>query len=361
MMPDCRGCSSKAFNRPWLKRAVVALLLGLLLVGCQPGPPPTPTLPPALDITVTPTQRSATPSPAAIPSLTASLTRQPATPAPLPTTTTARPTATRQVDQAPPAETLWVTIPSPLILATPQLPAPVVIPPEVPPDGLSPLPGRPGALPQAPENPGFDGFAVEQGASEVVVPLGWSAWWRTGPIDCVLYERLETTGPCPSIETPDLAYKRPEFTVIPAEGRWLDPPRVVGDGQAARFFCTYGICEGGYLQQVQVRLGERYVLSAQMHAWCTQNTQETYRSQLDTVDDRLNCELAVGLDPTGGLDPRSAEVIWQPIYAYDAFQLVRTPPVQAQSAVMTLYLKGRSLWALRHNDFHFDQVTFESR
>ncbi|MBN2471191.1 MAG: hypothetical protein JXN59_10740 [Anaerolineae bacterium] len=357
------------FNRPYSRRAVDAFFVGmlLLLVGCQPGPPPTPTLRPDLDYTVTPTWQSPTPSATPIPSLTASL---PPTLTALPTATpTASPELTPSEESTLPPElvepavTLWVTIPPPLVVATAQAPGPAAIPPAQSvqdPAGPSPIPERPADLPQAPVNPGFEDAAVEQGASEVVVPLGWSAWWRTGPVDCAIYEALETTGSCPASDAPDLVYKRPEFSVIPAEGRWLDPPRVIGAGQGARFFCTYGICEGGYFQQVQVQPGQAYVLSAQVHAWCSQNTQDPYRSQLGTRDDQLNCELAVGLDPTGGTDPRSPAVVWGAIYAYDTFQPASTPPVRAQTSIMTLYLKGRSLWALRHNDFHFDQVTFEA-
>ncbi len=219
----------------------------------------------------------------------------------------------------------------------------------------------PGSLPVAPLNADFDGAAVVQGASEVVAPAGWTAWWRSGPLDCAIYAALQTTGSCPALAEPGLEYKRPEFTVIPAAGRWLDPPRVVGSGQAARFFCTYGICEGGYWQQVQAAPGREYALSALAHAWCTENSTDPQHSQLGTADDRLNCELALGIDPTGGVDPLASSIVWQGINAYDTFQRVTTPPVRAAAPVITLFLRGRSLWGLRHNDFHFDQVAFSSR
>lgn len=211
---------------------------------------------------------------------------------------------------------------------------------------------------EQPVNADFDEGGFQQGAPEIIVPVGWQAWWRTGPVDCARYTQLQTTGPCPALQDANLTYKRPEFSVVPASGAWLDPPRVAGAGQAARFFCTYGICEGGYLQQVSVIPGERYALSALAHAWCTQNTADPYHSQLDTRDDRLNCEVAVGIDPKGGTDPWSSDVIWQAAYLYDVYGELVSPAVQASGPVMTLFLRGRSLWALRHNDFHFDRVTF---
>ncbi len=214
------------------------------------------------------------------------------------------------------------------------------------------------SLPAVPQNTSFDGGSIQQGAQEIVVPQGWVAWWRTGTISCAIYDELKTDGPCPLIEDGELTYRRPEFTVIPGTGRWLDPPRVLGTGQAARFFCTYGICVAGYLQQVRVEAGQAYRLDAWVQAWCSGNAGDPYHSQLDTQDDWRNCELAVGVDPAGGVDPLSPDIVWQAVTAYDAFTYVSTPSVLAQSGAMTLYLRGRSLWGLQHNDFHFDQVSF---
>ena len=165
-------------------------------------------------------------------------------------------------------------------------------------------------LPATPFNAGFEGPAIQQGAPEVYAPQGWTAWWRTGPVDCTIYRVLGTAGPCPVFEEPDLIYRRPEFTVIPASGPWLNPPRVLGEGAAARFFCTYGICVAGYLQRVQVIPGQTYVLSAWVQSWCSDDDSDHAHSQLATEDDRLNCELAVGLDPEAGLDPRSPTIVW---------------------------------------------------
>lgn len=367
------GCIdfNKDSNRPPNPRAVTAVILGLVMivVGCEPGPPPTPTLPPALDFTVTPTWQSPTPTVTPIPSLTASLT-------PLPVTITPLVTATSI--ELSPTETV---VPEVVTAPPPTIPPPVAVTPfptqslAIPVTGVE---GRMGVgsagngtinvLPEiafppqevldTPLNAGFEGGRMEQGAVEVVVPEGWTAWWRTGAIDCGVYAALATTGPCPAVDYPGLKYRRPEFSVIPADGRWLDPPRVFGDGQAARFFCTYGICEGGYLQPVRVSPGTTYVLSAQSHAWCTENTSDPFHSQVGTRDEQLNCEVALGLDPTGGLDPLGANVVWQAANIYDSFAPLAIGPVQAQGDTVTLFLRGRSLWPVRHNDFHFDAVTF---
>lgn len=345
------------------------LLVMLLVAACQPGPPPTPTVPPSLDYTFTPTWPS--PTVTRIPSLTA-------TQMPTATSTMLPSTATPIVATFTPSSTQTAEPPAAVPPTLPPAP-PATLPPLI----TTPLPvtAAPGAavyyepsalvnplplpavvpvanLPRVPVNTGFEGAAVPQGAMEIVVPQGWTAWWRDGAVDCAIYAQLGTTGPCPVVDYPDLTYKRPEFSVISSSAPWLDPPRIYGQGQAARFFCTFGICVGGYLQRVQVTPGQRYTLSAQVHSWCTDDSGNHQRSQLETRDDQLNCELALGIDPTGGADPLSHNIIWNTFYAYDTYTFLSTPAVVASGSAMTLYLRGRNLWALRHNDFHFDQVTF---
>lgn len=357
-----------------------------IAAACQsPGPPATPTLPAFLDHTASPTPVELTATPTATPTrltsstptLPAATDPPPATPTPFIVVATYTPSVT--------ASSLPMTFPPPppppatvrVVTATagPRVaesnPTTAVGLPSVlaigvvyytPVAGLNSLPVSAAVpvadLPTAAANTGFEGRAAPQGAQEVVAPAGWLTWWRSGPVDCALYAQLGTMGPCPAVEYPGLAYRRPEFSVIPRTQQWLDPPRIYSGGQAARFFCTYGICIAGYVQRVQVTPGQQYVLGAWGHSWCSDNTDDPYHSQLETQDARLNCELAVGLDPTGGLDPFSPAVVWQTLYTYDTYTYLQTPPVTAERPVMTLYLRGRSLWGLRHNDFHFDQVTF---
>ena len=351
-------------------RRAVWVLLALVVAACQTGPLPTPTLPPALDYTVTPTWPSPTVTrpPTATATGTPTPTHLPPTATPISTASPVVPTSTPSATPTPVPPTVLPPRPSspapasPPRLVTTPVPGTLVAALLYTPAGrINPLPipavVAVSDLPHTPVNPGFEGGAAEQGAMEVVVPQGWTAWWRTGPVDCQLYQQLGTTGPCPVVDYPGLTYKRPEYSVVPSSGPWLDPPRVHGEGQAARFFCTYGICAGGYLQRVQVTPGVRYVLSAWVHSWCASDSSNPYRSQLETRDDQLNCEIALGLDPTGGVDPLSPQVVWQTVYAYDTFTYLSTPLVMAQGPAMTLFLRGRNLWALQHNDFHFDQVS----
>lgn len=380
--PASKAAGGRRFagDLPGLRIGLHVSLLLLLLsaaVACQPGPPPTPTIPSRLNYTLTPTSNSptVTVSPTAAPTATAQAATptQPATLTPIVATYTPSPTpsqvllpaSTPTLAQLPDTTALppaGVASPSPPVAAQA---TPVQWLAYTPSPQINPLPipevVRVEDLPAIPLNAGFDGGTARQGAAELVIPTGWVAWWRTGPIDCSLYQQLGTTGPCPALEEPGLIYRRPEFSVIFSSDPWLDPPRVHGQGQAARFFCTYGICIAGYLQRVQVTPGRSYVLGAWVHSWCSDDSTDHRRSQLETQDDRLNCEMAVGLDPRGGLDPFADQVVWQAAYAYDTYAYLETPPVVAQGPAMTLFLRGRSLWGLRHNDFHFDQVSFVAR
>lgn len=223
---------------------------------------------------------------------------------------------------------------------------------------INPIPLPPvvdgSTLPTIPNNIDLDsGQVQQQGIQEINVPQGWVAWWREGTVDCTIYLSLPTDGQCPTLQDPDTIYKRPEFTVVSQ----IQYPNRVRDGQAARFFCVFGVCQGGYMQRVQTTPGANYVFSAYGFSWCSQGDTINV-SQLATRDDFLNCEIAVGIDPTGGIDPLSPNIIWSTANIYDSFSLLATPPVTATTNVMTLYIRGRSLWGLKHNDFHFDDLNF---
>ncbi|HLA45572.1 MAG TPA: hypothetical protein VJZ27_19140, partial [Aggregatilineales bacterium] len=206
----------------------------------------------------------------------------------------------------------------------------------------------------------FEGAEIKQnGVKEVGVPQGWTAWWRSGIVDCARYEYVQTHGPCPTIAEPTLRYYRPEFQVVDSL-TMIRGTRIRSGAQAVRFYCTYGVCWGGYYQQLRVIPGQQYTFSAYAFAWCDTTPEfheDVLSSQLETHDDIINCELGIGLDPTGGTDPYSQNIHWIPMYAYDTYTFFGTSVV-AQGEVMTLFLRGRSLWGFHHIDFHFDALEF---
>jgi len=194
---------------------------------------------------------------------------------------------------------------------------------------------------------------------EIGVPQGWQAWWRRGQLDCTLYQQLPTDGQCPLLDDPSAVYYRPEFQVLNGDEMILGE-RVQNGSQAVRFFCTYGVCTAGLYRRVEAVIGQAYVFGGMAFTWCD-NTPAVHEdpliSQLVTRDDQLNCEVALGIDPAGGIDPFSGNIVWITRNYYDTYQYLETPAITAQSDVITLFIRGRSLWGMHHNDFHFDNLS----
>lgn len=143
----------------------------------------------------------------------------------------------------------------------------------------------------------------------------------------------------------------PEYK--PAE-LWHEPARVHDGQRAQQYFSFSRKHEAGFYQQVAVTPGALYCFGIWGHAWSTETDNPYFN------DSEL--EQAIGIDPTGGADWRSPNVIWggpkQYYYeageesAYGPFSLV----VRAQSSQLTVFTWSRPVWAVKHNDVYWDDA-----
>lgn len=96
----------------------------------------------------------------------------------------------------------------------------------------------------------------------------------------------------------------------------------------------WGTHVAGLWQQVPTAVGNQYELSAEGQGWSSEDAIPG--SFLEAAD----INLQIGVDPTGGLDPQSPLIAWsdpkQPLGHWETLRLV----VEAQAAVMTVYLRS---------------------
>ena len=155
-----------------------------------------------------------------------------------------------------------------------------------------------------------------------------------------------------------------------------DPRRVHSGEKGMLLFTFYRNHDAGFLQQVQVTPGDILRLTAWAHAWSNWHDGEHpddprwsdgpgyaagYAMAGDVEDDNWrNFTFQVGIDPTGGRDPFSEDVVWAPgAHIYNEYAPVPPVEVTAQAAVVTVFLRSRTLWTFKHNDAYWDDAALE--
>ncbi len=184
-------------------------------------------------------------------------------------------------------------------------------------------------------NPGNwtrDTFTGQQ-FSEIFTPQGWITWWQEGE------------------------FKRPECKVIPNEAPFNSDPKRVYDGYySGMCFTFYGKQNAGYFQVVR-NLPPHAVVQGSIyaHAWACGDDAHAAHS----CGDPDSFYFQVGIDPTGGTDPFSSNIVWSaPAYNYDTYKPVG--PVQAtvgDAGVVTFFTRAFGKWQLKHNDAYWDDAS----
>lgn len=166
---------------------------------------------------------------------------------------------------------------------------------------------------------------------EIFTPEGWVTWWQEGE------------------------YGRPECHVIAKESPFLDPMRIYSGYYAAKCFTYNRRQNAGHFQVVRnVAPGTVVEASYYAHAWsCGEDTTNTL-----SCGDPYSFYFRVGIDPNGGTDPFSPNIVWSSLYYhYDKFGLVG--PVQATvggSGAVTFFTNHYAKWPNTHNDAYTDNM-----
>ena len=199
-------------------------------------------------------------------------------------------------------------------------------------------------------NGGFEGEYVRQWNAANTewangrVAEGWLAWWRKPTAPDGKYP-----GRCPDGDSVCQAWHRPEYRQT--KGIPYTPPRIRGGDNSQMYFTSFGVHEGGLYQKAGgVPKGWRVRFSIWARVWSS-DTEDTTQSS-----GQPSLRLRVGIDPTGGVDPWSADIIWSE--ESDSFDEFGQLSVEAVSRADTLTVFFRSLPArpLKHVDVVVDDA-----
>lgn len=207
-------------------------------------------------------------------------------------------------------------------------------------------------------NPGFDGedgfqvpadgyalpgdYAwVYKGIGEIQSPTWWFPFWNDGPVP----------------NQPEVPFRRPEYKVMSQRPPWTDPPRIDAGAYGCQYFGSFGAIDAGLFQQVAVVPGQRYRFQARGHCWSTCD-DDLYQSGNCDSWDPTQGTLTVGIDPAGGTDYASPEIVWgEGAHIYDRYADIPAVAAEARGATLTVFIRCTYRWGYKHNDTFVDSAS----
>jgi uncharacterized repeat protein (TIGR01451 family) len=192
-------------------------------------------------------------------------------------------------------------------------------------------------------NPGFedgyserlDPYAPEEGPKgELTIANGWELWY-------------DNSDQCRGGEC---CYNfRPEYK--PEDGYMFTDPQRVRSGQyAQKMFTLFSTHTAGLYQRVAVSEGSEVEFSIWVVVWSSSESDPHH----STLPGKY--WLSVGIDPYGGVDPYSDQIIWSDaIEHYDEHVQLSVTAV-AQADHVTVFTKAAPEWCVKHNDSYWDDA-----
>jgi len=187
------------------------------------------------------------------------------------------------------------------------------------------------------------------------VPYGWSAWWRQPYSDFDDPNYYTYPAYCPNrpeVPADCVAHHNPEYRDTLGGPQETGPSRKVAGDNSQKYFTFYSIHEAGVYQVVSgVKPGDRLRFSVYMEGWSAADN-DPYHSDL-----AQHMNLQVGIDPTGGNDPWSSNIIWTaPAESFDKFTQFVVEAV-AKNKVVSVWTKSAPMYALQHVDVYVDEAS----
>jgi LysM repeat protein len=189
------------------------------------------------------------------------------------------------------------------------------------------------------------------------VPSGWSAWWRqpNSNFDDPNYYNdwpAYCSASHKSMPLDCIAHHNPEYRDTMGGPQDTGPSRKVAGDNSQKYFTFYSIHEAGLYQVVSgVKPGDRLRFSVYMEGWST-GVNDPYHS-----DFNQHMNLQVGIDPTGGNDPWSSNIVWTaPAESFDKFTQFFVEAV-ARNNIVSVWTKSAPVLALQHVDVYVDEAS----
>jgi len=173
-----------------------------------------------------------------------------------------------------------------------------------------------------------DGFS-DRGSGEVQVANGWTPWFQDGP--------NQDQG----------LNHRPEWKAENAQ--WHGTRRIKEGAWAQKWGKVYSTHRAGVYQQVNVPAGSQVTLTAWAQAWSSTEDDAG-------VSKGGGYALMVGIDPTGGTDWGSGNIVWSEANRTLDQWVQLSVSARAQGGTVTVYLRGEAEWPVKHNDSYWDDA-----
>ncbi|MCE5258547.1 MAG: hypothetical protein LLG44_05725 [Chloroflexi bacterium] len=139
---------------------------------------------------------------------------------------------------------------------------------------------------------------------------------------------------------------------------WEAPGNRVRSGELAQqFFHSYGNFEGGIFQQVNgVTPGQLLRFETWALVWSCDKESKGNCSG-NTSGDPSPMHLRIGIDPQGGVDAKSADIVWSDeMKAYDAWRLMQVEAV-AQNSSVTVFVYSYPDYRSQDNNVYLDDAS----
>lgn len=193
---------------------------------------------------------------------------------------------------------------------------------------VTPALGAPDQQQNLLQNPGFEDGTHTQ-ASNIEAPNGWSAWFisqdgTTTPERCTLW-------------------KQPTFQLnggsgVPHSGSY-----------AANYYTLWASHNAGYYQKVNgVSAGKIYRFS--IYGYTISRQEKDTNSTSATG-------MWIGIDPTGGTDATSGNIVWSGNYNIQNSHALLQIEAEAKGDSITVFTRTQPVWCMDHNDAFWDDAS----